>query len=69
MSRQYNRLAGRKGTAMRNSDDSRMPRGGRGERQAIHTPRRTRGPWQLLALWILVVAVLLLVGLVWRWSQ
>lgn len=54
---------------MHNSEDSRMPRGGPGERQAIHTPRRTRGPWQLLALWILVVAVLLLVGLMWRWLQ
>lgn len=69
LSRRSNRAAGRKGTAMRNSEDSRMPGGGQGERQAIHTPRRARGPWRLLALWLLVVAVLLLVGLVGRWLR
>jgi len=54
---------------MNSSEDPRPPEAGRAETQTIQTPRSKRGPWHLLAFWILVVAILFLVGVVSRWLQ
>ena len=54
---------------MSTSEDPRTPQDTRGETQSVRTPRAKRGPWQLLAFWIFVVAILFLVGVVSRWLQ
>ncbi|WP_158598599.1 hypothetical protein [Achromobacter sp. K91] len=51
------------------TEETRPPQGERGEAQTVRTPRGKRGPWQLLAFWAFVVAILFLVGVVSRWLQ